>query len=160
MRTFKDKKGREWQIDLSITTVKQVKDLVKLDLLDIAKAQPIQRLAADPVLLVDTLFVVCMAQTKELNISDEEFGRGMGGDVLDEAVTAFIEEYIDFFQRADRANLKAAWEATKKAIELTGRMIGERISKLDIEKLVQAGMSTLGTSSGNVPEQSASTPAT
>ena len=152
MRTFKDKKGRGLQLELNITIVKQVKALLKFDLLDIAKAQPIQRLASDPILLVDTLYVVCREQAEERKVSDEDFGRGMGGDVLDEAATAFIEEYIDFFQRADRANLRAAWEATKKAIDATSKVIGERISKLNIDELVKRGMSMPGNSSGSVPE--------
>ena len=35
-------------------------------------------------------------------ISDEDFGRGLGGDAIDSATTALLEELVDFFPQRRR----------------------------------------------------------
>jgi hypothetical protein len=62
MRTFKDNAGRTWSLTLSVWTVKKVRDLLGVDLLDLGgesatgssdkKPGLLFRLIADPVLLV------------------------------------------------------------------------------------------------------------
>ena len=92
MRTFKDNAGRTWSLTLSVWTVKKVRDLLGVDLLDLggesASAQKpglLFRLISDPVLLVDVLYVVCKDQADSASVTDEQFGRAMGGDAIDAA---------------------------------------------------------------------------
>ena len=82
MRTFKDNAGRTWSLTLNVWTVKKVRDLLAVDLLDLGESgnKPglLVRLISDPVLLVDVLYVVCKDQADAAGITDEQFGRGIG----------------------------------------------------------------------------------
>jgi len=82
--------------------------MVDVDLVGATDAQLIQRLAGDPVLLVDVIYALCKPQADERNITDEEFGRAMWGDVIDHATTAMLEALADFFPSRRRELLQRA----------------------------------------------------
>src|SRR5687768_6394236 len=100
MRTFKDTVGRTWNVALNIGTAKRIKEAMGLDLLD--NGQSIQQIAGDPYLMGNVLFVICEAQCKQLDVTDEQFGESLAGDVIDDALTALVEELVDFFPKRQR----------------------------------------------------------
>ena len=102
MATFKDTAGNEWTPAVTVASVKRVRQLLDLDLLDLQEGGVLQRLAQDHVLLVDVLYVVCKDQADHHGITDEAFGGAMRGDVLAEATDAFLEELAVFFPRQKR----------------------------------------------------------
>lgn len=99
MRTFKDSADRTWTIGINVFAIKRVKGLLGVDLYSLVDGnfEGLGRLLGDPVSLVDVLFVLCKDEADRLNVSDEDFGRGMGGDSLARATDAFLAEYTDFF---------------------------------------------------------------
>ena len=136
MRTFKDTAGREWLVKIDVATVKRVRDVLDLDLLKIDGADSVFAKLADPVTLVDVLYVVCLPQATEASVSDESFGGAMGGDVLDAASSALIEDLIDFFPSARRPILRRAWE---KIQEIEGKAIAavtERLNSPELDKAI------------------------
>ena len=171
MRTFQDNAGRSWTVTLNVWTVKKVRDVLSVDLLDLggdpstslrAGDEPgnglLYRLIADPVLLVDVLYVVCKEQADEAGVTDEQFGRAMAGDAIDGATRAFLEELADFTPSPrDRARARKVIEATWKLIDRAQDVLDAKADG-DIERAAEAALSALGNSSGNSPASSASSP--
>ena len=132
MRSYKDTEGRVWTIAVNVSAVRRVRALCGIDLASAVETSPdgklsantLSRLATDPVLLVDVLYALSKEEAEKRNVSDEDFGKAMAGDVLNLAVTALIEEIVDFFPNPQRALMKKIMEAaarfgteTEKALE-------------------------------------------
>jgi len=164
MRSFKDNADRTWTVTLNVYAVKKVRDLLQVDLLDLGgDAQDgnglLYRLIADPVLLVDVLYVVCQEQAEEANVTDEQFGRAMAGDAVDGATKAFLEELADFTPSPrDRARARKVIDATWKLIDKAQDVLDAR-ADAELDRAAEAALSALGSSSGSSPASSEPTPA-
>ena len=167
MRTFKDNAGRTWSLTLSVWTVKKVRDLLGVDLLDLGgepatgpsdkKPGLLFRLIADPVLLVDVLYVVCKDQADGASVTDEQFGRAMGGDAIDAATKAFLEELADFTPSPrDRARARKVIATTWAMIEKAQDVLDAKAEK-ELPAAVESALSALGNSSTSSPDSSAQT---
>jgi len=163
MRTFKDNAGRTWTLALDVWTVKQVRDLLAMDLLDLGespgKPSLLVRLISDPVLLVDVIYAVCRDQAAGAGISDEQFGRAMAGDAIDAATRAFLEELADFTPSPrDRARARKVIATTWAMIDKVQDLLDARTEK-ELPAAVEALTKTLGNSSTSSPDSSESSPA-
>ena len=175
-RQFTDNAARAWKIELNVWAVKRVRDLLHVDLLDLdggAAEEPgkglLFRLIADPVLLVDVVYVVCREQAETLGITDEKFGRAMAGDAIDGATKAFLEELADFTPSPrDRARARKVIEATWTLIDraqdvMDGQADAAMAKAADAAMRALSGPppvpgSALGSSSGSSPASSESIP--
>ena len=115
MKSFTDNMGRAWTLVVNVATVKRVRALCGVDLnsvIEVEDGKPsaklLERLSSDPVLLVDVLYAVCKPELDAKSVSDEDFGRAMGGDVIEAATAAFLEEMVGFFPSPKRAVLAKA----------------------------------------------------
>ena len=161
MKTFKDREGREWLIDINIASIKRVNDLLDIDLLKLEGNELVERLIADPCTLCNVVYVLCMEQAKQRSISDEDFGRAMAGDAIDDATTAVLEEFVAFFPARKRPVMQQAL-ARIKQIETAQLEAATRIvNSPEIDKLIAEAMNEAigGTLFGAAPASSASTPA-
>lgn len=158
MKQFPDSAGRTWTIALTIDAVKRVRGLLSVDLLDLAAGEPplLTRLSLDVVLLCDVLYALCEPQAKAANVSDEDFGRAMGGDSLLLGQQALLQELADFFQSLGRTEQTRMIEAQRKLILAAVARVEQRLQALNIDQLVA---SIVGGSFPSVPGSSASTPA-
>ncbi|MEX2188443.1 MAG: hypothetical protein WD875_16665, partial [Pirellulales bacterium] len=146
---FKDTNGREWLVTLNVAQVKRVRERLRINLADLQEGDLLSRLA-DPVTLVDVLFVLVQPQADEINVSDEQFAAGLGGDTLTAASTALLEALCDFFPEPQRTLLRKVLRATtaKRAeaitlIETEGdAMIRTAMDKAMNLKTVQVGSPT------------------
>ena len=94
MHSFQDKNGKKWNIELNVGTAKRVKSECEIDLVNVitmsrdgkAQASALERLAEDPILLVDVLFSLCKEQAKESGIDD--FAFAAGADIAKLAINA------------------------------------------------------------------------
>src|SRR5574344_14039 len=76
MQIFKDRDGREWQVVLNVFQMKRVRAALGIDLVNVielakdgqVKVDMIDRIANDPCLLVDILWVLVHEQAKRLNV--------------------------------------------------------------------------------------------
>jgi hypothetical protein len=115
MKTFRDREAREWTVDISVDAIRRVKSLAKVDLMELlSEGAFIDKLIADPCLLVDILYVVCKPQADSRGVTDEQFGAAMGGDSLDDATSALLEDFCDFFPSRKREILKTALAKLKQ----------------------------------------------
>ena len=165
MKAFTDTQGRAWALVVNVSAIKRVRDVLGVDLLDVANGELLSRLADDPCVLVDVLFVLCKPEADAKGVSDEDFGRGMVGVVLDEASAALMRELLDFFPSTQRA--RALGKMARKIVEQEAALAQavEAMKPLLAENREQGTGNgepqapTPGDSSGNSPASSASTPA-
>lgn len=159
MREFKDSQNRTIQVAVNVAVVKAVRSALNIDLIAGALDGSIyQKLIEDPVLLVDVLYVACREDLDRLQIDDLAFGRAMAGDAIANATQAFLEELGDFFPATRRALLQKA--LTK--LQAMDRKVVERaeaiIDSPELDRQIDELLERLGTSSGNAPALSASSP--
>ena len=158
MKTFTDNAGRAWTLALTIDAAKRVKSLLDVNLLELEAGDPplLTKLGTDVILLCDAIFALVKPQADAAGVTDEQFAAAMGGDAILAAQTAFYEELVDFFRKLGRSDLAKAVDAQRRMIDLAVQRIETRIDRLDLEAAIET---TLGESSTNSPESSASIPA-
>ena len=122
MRQFTDTKGRVWDVELNVRQMKRVRDVLGIDLVNVIQAgkdgavatDTLDRVANDPILLVDILWVLCEGQAKAAGVTDDDFGSSLAGDSIADATRAFLDELVDFFPGARRLFLKKAVDLARK----------------------------------------------
>ncbi len=107
MASFKDKNGKEWHLALDAPMIRTIrKECEGIDLGD-PQGKAYDRMVADPVLLVDVLWVLCREQASAAGVTDVQFGRALIGDTIEAATDAMLEVIADFFPPQSRALLQA-----------------------------------------------------
>ncbi|MDD4890608.1 MAG: hypothetical protein PHU85_11855 [Phycisphaerae bacterium] len=168
MRAFKDSQGREWLLNVNTATVKTVRAARDVDLLD-TTGEVYERLADDPVLLVDVLWLLCQEQAHKVGLSDAQFGEGLVGDAIEEATAALMGAIADFTPSRKRVVvLKAAdlmirvrQKGTEMALgkigdpSLEGKLLSMMEQEMD-EQIRQ--LLTRSSSATSAPASSESTP--
>jgi hypothetical protein len=158
MKTFRDATGREWAVVIDVGAMKRVRGLTGVNLYSLIDDgfRGLGELLGDVITFVDVLYALCKPEADSRNVSDEDFGRLMRGDVIEAATSAFLDEYADFFPDP------RVRTALGKVID-AGRTMGERAkARMDAELdelLAKASAETPNGSSNGAPESSASTPA-
>lgn len=152
MHRFTDNQKRTWIIDINVDAIKRVRSLCNIDLLEAIDGKIIDRLVSDPILLCDCIYSVCKPQADEQKITDEDFGRGMAGDCLEQATQALLEDLVDFFPLRRRQILTQALGKMRiveaRAMDLAEkRLMGP---ELDLE--IDALLAKVGKSSGSLQE--------
>ncbi len=157
MRTFTDSAGRTWTVSLTLDSVKRVRDLLGVNLLELDQGEPplLTRLGTDVILLCDVIFAILKPQADAAGVSDAEFGAALGGEVIMAAQKAFYEELVGFFRQLGRGDLARAVEAQQRMILLAVAAVERRIEGVDVEGEIEK---TLGNWSSNSPASSASIP--
>jgi hypothetical protein len=145
-----------------VAAVKRVRGLVGIDLYSLIDDgfKPLSELVADPVRLADVLYCLCKDEADARNISDEDFGRALYGDVITLAADAFVEELVDFFPDARaRTSLKKVLAAGRKMrdrlLDHAETMIAGIDPDAEARKLIASFGSSPG-SSGSTPSHSPS----
>jgi hypothetical protein len=166
MKTFNDNTGRSWTIEVNVATVKRVRTLTGVNLLEVVEGTLIERFIRDPVLLCDVVYAVCKPQADERQppVSDEEFGRAMAGDAIEHATTALLEELVSFSPSPrDRKNLGRVLEATKRVMDKARDLIETRLESGELEQAAERALAELAqqdetqnASSGSAPASPAS----
>ena len=134
MKTFKDKNGVVWELEVTVGVVKRVRAVLKIDLAKLDETLYL-RLSEDPVLLVDLLWVICEKQAQGRTITDEQFGESLAGDAIEEATTALLEAIADFFPGPRRSLFQKVISKTATIERTTSKLA---IAKLDDPRLQEA----------------------
>jgi hypothetical protein len=111
MRTFTDKTGQPWAIDLTVGHLLNIKTELNLNLMDQPETVP------DSVeKQVGILWITCFDDAKKLGLGPVDFAKRLGGRTLVDAWDAWMAEYIDFFVHLSPAQgqmLKSLWDKAK-----------------------------------------------
>ena len=168
MKTFTDNAARAWTIQVNVDALKRVKSLLDVDLMEAVDGKLLQRMLDEPILLCDIIYAMCKPQADAASVTDEDFGRAMAGDAIDNATQALLEELVDFFPQRRRALLTKVLDKLKKLDSLALATVTDRIEKIDLDKVMSSAVAQLdndlsallaGKPSGPAPASSASTPA-
>jgi hypothetical protein len=133
MRVFKDAKGREWEVALTVGSIRRVRDNLKVDLLDPMEGTPplATRLFLDMVLLGEVMYWVCYPQMQSRGVDPDSFGDAMGGAEGKAAYEAFFEELMDFFRLRGRPEIvrtiAANLELVRKGLAAADMLIKTRL---------------------------------
>jgi hypothetical protein len=158
MKAFTDAKGRAWEIELNIRQMKRVRDILGVDLVNVIQTNKdgsvatdtIDRVANDPIILVDILWVLCEEQARAAGVTDADFGSSVAGDSISEATRAFLDELVDFFPGARRLFLKKAVDLARKYTAETKDVLAKALEDPELTRRVEESMR----SSASSPESS------
>ncbi|MFA6134556.1 MAG: hypothetical protein WC869_11130 [Phycisphaerae bacterium] len=174
MKTFTDNAGRTWTVSVNVGAVKAVKDALAVNLVDgTVNGNMMERLAGDPILLADVLYVLCREECEARQVSDIDFGRSLAGDSIDSATEALLEELVDFFPSSRRSLLRNVLTKYRKldGMRVTAmqqrldsgmveRAMEQELAKMDADVLKNLQtMSGSTSSAGSLPASSESIPA-
>ena len=150
MHTFNDTQGRTWTVTINVDAIRRVRALLNINLLETVEGKLLERLITDPVLLCDILFALIQPEAEAKQVSDEDFGRALGGDVLDHATTALLEELVDFFPSGRRQVFRKALEKLKQLEGIALETATRRLESSELEQQMAAALKSIpGSSSGN-----------
>ena len=97
MQKFVDRHGHVWIVDIDIdsTTLRRVKTLTGVRLLDAVDGDLIPQMTQDFLLLGEVLFAVCKSQADKDSINQEAFESRLSGDCLNKAHNSLVEALLD-----------------------------------------------------------------
>ena len=164
-----DAEGRSWSAAVSVNSIRRVRELVGVNLMEVSDGELMSRLADDPVLLVNTLYAVCKPQADERDVSDEAFGELLVGDTIELAAAALVRGITDFFPKDRRAVLERLWAATKRTRTEATQMAMDKLDSPLVEQAITGAIQkasdeidqrlrSFGDTSGSSPESLASSP--
>ena len=152
MKTFKDNAGRDWTIAVNVASIKRLRDTLDVDLMGVIEGDLLQRLYADPVLLVDVVYVLCKPRADELEVTDEQFGQAMGGDAIELATAALVDEIIDFFpNRRDRERARKVLAKFTAALQRAQDALDLRVESPRLQRELDSIVESVGEPAGGSP---------
>lgn len=157
MRQFTDTKGRVWEVELNVRQMKRVRDILGIDLVNVIQAgkdgavatDTLDRVADDPILLVDVLWVLCEGQAKAAGVTDDDFGSSLAGDSIADATRAFLDELVDFFPGAKRLFLAKAVSLARRFGGEMEAALGKALEDPELERRVAESMRSSASSPGS-----------
>jgi len=162
MREFQDLRGQSWTLELTVGTVKRIRDLTKVNLLDLRGGKLFEELAEDPLRVCEVLYAACKPQCVQRGLEQDGFLELFGGDGIAAATEAFLEELIDFFPPRIRTALRKAIEQARRVQEKMETALAAAAESPDLETRIEEAMmapsSTPGSPSTEPPAESASPP--
>ena len=144
MKTFTDNAGRSWNISVTVDAVKRVRSLLDVDLTEAASGKLIHQLADSPILLCDVIYCIVKPQADEKEITDEDFGKAMAGDAIDQATTAFLEDLVNFFPSRKREMLAKVLEKLKNLEAIAAEVVNKRLDSPELETRMRAELESIG----------------
>lgn len=140
MATFRDGNGREWHINVTVADVKRVKEQTGLLLTSLIENQltPLAQLLADPVALVDTVWVLVEPQAKAAGLTDEQFGQSLSGDSLEQMAASFLEALTDFFPKRQSELLKTVLQRQKEVQVALAERAELELNALTVERIIES----------------------
>lgn len=165
MKQFTDNAGRSWTVDVNVAALKRAKGLAGVDLMGVLDGDLIEKFIRDPVLLCDAIYAVCKPEADDREVSDEEFGRAMAGDAIENATAALLDEIVSFCPNPrDRLALGRVIKATNMGMEKARDLVETKLDSGMLEKAIDqaiewlAEAETPGDSSTTAPVSAASIP--
>lgn len=148
MKTFRDSEGREWAVAVDVNAIKRVLkapiehlgEPVKVNLLELVEpdGELLKKVVAYPPLVCDIAYALCKPQCDEKGVTDEDFGRAMGGDVLEMALDVILEETVDFFPESRRAVFKTVLAKSRTFAAKAKTLVAARLAAGELEAAIDA----------------------
>jgi len=144
MRQFTDSQGRTWEVKLTLGAAARIKAALSVDLLTGGGVEFLGKMAKDPFLAWEVLWVLVADQAKAAGISKEAFAESLDGDTMDPAHLAFMEAFVDFFPPAQRTVLRRLLERAGETRTRALTRAAAKLEALDLDQLISGGASGNG----------------
>lgn len=133
MKTFTDKTGKKWTIDITIGTIKRIKGACNIDLLQLDAGDPplISRLLDDELLLGEVIAACISDQFGEQETADTVLA-AFDGRTVHVAADAFFGDLQDFFRARGRLDRATAIEKIRELMTEVTRSVTEQLSSAQI----------------------------
>lgn len=140
---FKDDKGQDWEIKITINTIKRVKELCGVDLMELLAPEKkeggadLMALHNDIELLINVLYAACKPTADARNISDVDFGELLAsGQILDDAVTALLEGMMLFFPPRKSQMVRQMYNKYIETEEKVAQRTEEEVKNLKTDEIL------------------------
>lgn len=163
MQTFRDRNGKDWLIELTLTTATRLKTDAGIDVYAFRSGGvdgigDLYALPDDSIKMFAALSVLTHEAREKLapSVTPEQFGNGLSGDSLKGAGEALVRAVIDFFPDPDYREILT--QVMGKSAEVRMKILADAAAQA---KAIDPGsiLSTLKNSPGNGPASSESIPA-
>lgn len=150
MRTFNDRAGRVWTVDLTIGCLRSIRASLGVDLTKpeepcdalgrpAADNPPLsQRITQDVMLCVDVLFAAVEEQAAGQQVDAVQFARDLPATHFRTARLVLLEEWLEFFQQLERPDQAAV---VRTAIDLDNEL--QQQKQKSMAKLQAAAVESL-----------------
>lgn len=156
MRSFKDKHGTEWTVDVDLSLINRVRSATGINLIDLVLGKAGDDVAEDLEKQGQILWAVCEDQARARNASPETFAKGMNGESMEKGFEAIAEGVADFLSPTRRDLARKVMEKGKAVQAAALDLVNQKLDALDPSKLAKA----LSDGSVNSGASQASTQAT
>jgi hypothetical protein len=170
MRSFTDKNGKQWLVDITWLTVERVRAACGIDMPGLFDPQldNYGKLLGDELKLIEVVYECCRSSAEKDGLTLDDLKATWQGEIADAAQEAWKEALIDFFRDPAR---RAALRTMLKTIEEVGEKVIERgTAELTtaasepafdaVWKLLKSGLANgSNAASGSTPATSDSIPA-
>jgi hypothetical protein len=133
MAKFKDKNGREWQVNFTVGVMRDVKRELGVDLLGPEPVTGAAGIFQNIGTLIDVAWLAARDQAG--TVTDEEFGRALDAESVLSLQRAVVEGLVDFFPRP--ATKRALAEAIVLMDKMMSKAVEEALKKAEKAELAE-----------------------
>lgn len=146
MHQITDTKGRDWNLNVNVGSIRRVKARTGVDLLMFMEPKEnekgekeeeavLLKLFEDPFLLTGVLAALCEPQMEERKVGQSDFEESFTLDTLMTALNVLSDEVFDFFPKPRREVYRAQKAAIDKASEAVYSEMQRLVESGQLEKL-------------------------
>ena len=147
MAIWKDKDGKDWNCEITVKVLKQIKQRLGVDFMDVTNA--VKKLMTDVYFLCDALYIIHEDECRAKNLTDEDFGALLVGETIDNATKALIDSLIYFFPIQQREMLEKITKKREAVAAEIYKQMGQEIDNLPTEKVIELIKKNFGSTSTN-----------
>ncbi len=143
MREFTDTDKRTWTLDVTVGSIKRVREATGLILPTLFDdgMKPLGEFTKDYEKVVDVHYAMCSRQHPE--VDPMQFADSLGGDTLNQATEALVRATADFFTSQDQRDalhkmIDMLLETAGKMTGLAGSRVSEALKNLDTTQLASS----------------------
>jgi hypothetical protein len=115
--TFTDAAGREWRLVLNLGMARRIRDELGVDFGQWSAGTPWLKMATDPFLFGAVLYSMCESQAQRMDVTPEEFGEAITGEVAEAARQALDEAVVLFSPAPMRPAMQKMLTGAKQTLE-------------------------------------------
>lgn len=141
MTSFRDEKGRSWEPRINVVTIARVRSEFDVNLLAVRffDEASIEKLS-DWVTLVAVLYLLCEDQAKEQRISQEDFGRSMNPEAIEEGWRIAKEGIVNFSPKDLRPAYRKVLQKADAYRERAAKLIEEMMENAELDAAMDAAI--------------------
>jgi hypothetical protein len=135
--SFADKSGTQWSPEINVVTIKRVRELLDINLLELVMPESkLPERLNDPCLLVDVLYALCKDEADGRSINDVDFGASMTPDGIEDAWSIVLQGIVNFSPRGLRPAYQRVLETAKKYRQTQTQKVTELLESPEFETML------------------------